>query len=176
MQNMIPLFQCWAQSFLLSLHNGHHMDSQEERREPCLRTAVQSAFLQAHRSLFYRYRHWARILSTPYIMRDPMQVRGLLLRAIDQPKFSLFPSCALRQENALYIFILIGFMSLSCWMSCWNSRGCQTFSLTASNLLELKHFYWWRGQDLNLWPSGYEPDELPDCSTPLMSTITQRSS
>ena len=23
-----------------------------------------------------------------------------------------------------------------------------------------------RGQDLNLWPSGYEPDELPDCSIP----------
>ena len=26
--------------------------------------------------------------------------------------------------------------------------------------------YSWRGQDLNLRPSGYEPDELPDCSTP----------
>ena len=27
-------------------------------------------------------------------------------------------------------------------------------------------FTWWRGWDLNPRPSGYEPDELPDCSTP----------
>ena len=34
------------------------------------------------------------------------------------------------------------------------------------NLLIFSIIFWLRGTDLNRRPSGYEPDELPDCSTP----------
>ena len=34
--------------------------------------------------------------------------------------------------------------------------------------------WWLRGLDLNQRPSGYEPDELPDCSTPRHRFMTSR--
>src|SRR5690606_33704879 len=36
----------------------------------------------------------------------------------------------------------------------------------ARHSCEYRALLWWRGQDLNLRPLGYEPNELPNCSTP----------
>jgi hypothetical protein len=45
---------------------------------------------------------------------------------------------------------------------------CSTTDVTSlgSSIDVESQLIWLRGQDLNLRPSGYEPDELPDCSTP----------
>ena len=39
-------------------------------------------------------------------------------------------------------------------------------SSISANFKKNQNTNWLRGLDLNQGPSGYEPDELPDCSTP----------
>ena len=38
--------------------------------------------------------------------------------------------------------------------------------------IETKQWSWLRGVDLNHRPLGYEPNELPDCSTPQENHIS----
>lgn len=51
----------------------------------------------------------------------------------------------------------------------YKARAAQESNLTASasRCTRTTTAHWLRGLDLNQRPSGYEPDELPGCSTPL---------
>ena len=61
-----------------------------------------------------------------------------------------------------------------------NRLACFTIVMGFRNFKKLKASSfigkgWWRGQDLNLRPLGYEPNELPDCSTPHREKHTQEN-
>ena len=53
-------------------------------------------------------------------------------------------------------------------MAVWTGLEPATSAVTGrhSKPAELPDHIWLREKDLNQRPSGYEPDELPDCSIP----------
>ena len=53
-------------------------------------------------------------------------------------------------------------------MAVWTGLEPATSAVTVrhSNQLNYQTIFWLREKDLNQRPSGYEPDELPDCSIP----------
>ena len=53
--------------------------------------------------------------------------------------------------------------------------GAMAFSDLASNLARALPKGWLRGVDLNHRPLGYEPNELPGCSTPHLHVMRSRN-
>ena len=52
------------------------------------------------------------------------------------------------------------------FLSCGKAHDFPSEKAKQKSILKLQDAWWLRGPDLNQRPSGYEPDELPDCSTP----------
>ncbi len=72
------------------------------------------------------------------------------------------------------------FQSLALPTELWSHLAVSTglepaiFCVTGRRVNQLHHeTTWLRGEDLNLWPLGYEPNELPNCSTPRYNYINK---
>ena len=82
-------------------------------------------------------------------------VKGWCLnRLTNGPKFAFIASICKRIASHCYLVAAMRFELMT--YRVWTDRSNQ-LSYAA---------IWLRGQDSNLRPSGYEPDELPSCSTP----------
>ena len=73
------------------------------------------------------------------------------------------------------------FQSLALPTELWSHLAVSTglepaiFCVTGRRVNQLHHeTTWLRGEDLNLWPLGYEPNELPGCSIPRYQILNWR--
>ena len=82
-----------------------------------------------------------------------------------------FPSC-----SALLLFLFFTASSCGFLFRCFLNIVLIRFfdkKISTSNLLKVPILRWLRRLDLNQRPSGYEPDELPSCSTPRYIIINE---
>ena len=72
-----------------------------------------------------------------------------------------------------YVFRFTKFVIIFQFISFYCVAKCVVFikKVTSRKSLKVTFDKWLRRLDLNQWPSGYEPDELPDCSTPRYSIL-----
>ena len=78
----------------------------------------------------------------------------------------LDPYCSNRASNP-YSVTPRGLRERTCRMTCrWPKTAKAPLEAARRKRVMFSGFRWLRELDLNQRPSGYEPDELPDCSTP----------
>ncbi len=80
------------------------------------------------------------------------------------------PSCAFRQGK---IPESSNWISVGSYMVARGKSALCTDDLSGRYGLDFIEKSWVRGLDLNQRPSGYEPDELPGCSTPRQHSLSR---
>ncbi len=103
-----------------------------------------------------------RIYSPPRLATSLPLRHKWWLRTESNRRHKDFQSFALPTELLSHNLLLLIFLKMAVRTGLEPATSC----VTGRHSNQLNYRTRLRGQDLNLRPSGYEPDELPDCSTP----------